>query len=282
MRPRTLLTISGALLGLIVGTIAGIFVIGTSAGLLWLFVFGDNPWPSAAPAGLLAFGGATALGLMAAGGLVGGSYGKQVERTSPHLAAARARLALAVVVCASLLSIASFVYVARPRQGTPAEIGMKRVDRLVEQGQHFSSVEAGLTDDRSGWRLRVVTTGKQGGKYLLRISLLGSGRELLSRNHAVTLQPGENETIRVLTGDEVVAAFSGRVFARGAVNVSIDESDELRASLQPDLNQRELELIGKDEAQNLRLGASRLIEQRSVPIQIGFTVRADGGYTLAE
>jgi hypothetical protein len=220
---------------------------------------------------------------MTAGGLVGRSYGKQIEQTSPHVAAARARLTLAIVACASLLSLASFVYVARPRQGAPAEIGMKRVDRLVEEGQHFSSVEPGLSDDRSSWRLRVVTTGKQGGKYFLRISLLGStGRELLSHNHAVTLQPGENETILALTGDEVVAAFRGRVFARGAVNVSIDESDELRASLQPDLNQQELELIGKDEAQNLRLGASRLIEQRSVPIQIGFTIRADGGYTLAE
>ena len=47
MKRRYVYSILFGVPGLIVALIAAIVVLGATAGFLWLFVYGDNPWPTA-------------------------------------------------------------------------------------------------------------------------------------------------------------------------------------------------------------------------------------------
>lgn len=46
MKRRYIYSILFGLPGLVVAFIASVLVFGVVAGMLWLFVFGDNPWPA--------------------------------------------------------------------------------------------------------------------------------------------------------------------------------------------------------------------------------------------
>ena len=46
MKKRFLYALLFGLPGLFVSGIISLFVFGASVGVLWLFVFGDNPWPA--------------------------------------------------------------------------------------------------------------------------------------------------------------------------------------------------------------------------------------------
>jgi hypothetical protein len=56
VKKRHLYALLWGLPGLLVGVIATMFVVGGLAGMLWLFVFGDNAWPSFAGPVLMALG----------------------------------------------------------------------------------------------------------------------------------------------------------------------------------------------------------------------------------
>ena len=69
--------------GLFVAGIVSIFLFGAFAGLLWLYVFGDNPWPSfIEPLTSIAFV-LTVLALWTASIVLGFIVGKKLERDLP-------------------------------------------------------------------------------------------------------------------------------------------------------------------------------------------------------
>ena len=76
---RYLYVLLFALPALLVSTIAGTMILAASAGVLWLFVLGDNPWPPAADALLGAVFIAGSAALWAALLFVAYTVGKQQE-----------------------------------------------------------------------------------------------------------------------------------------------------------------------------------------------------------
>ena len=45
MNPRWLHIVTGAVWGLVIGATAAVFTVAAAAGLFWLYLFGDEPWP---------------------------------------------------------------------------------------------------------------------------------------------------------------------------------------------------------------------------------------------
>lgn len=82
MKKRYIYSLLFAIPGLFIALIISLVVFGAGAGILWLFVFGDNPWPAAAEQTLPVIFALTFLimwiGLMA----VGYQTGKRLEKES--------------------------------------------------------------------------------------------------------------------------------------------------------------------------------------------------------
>lgn len=82
MKKRYLYAFLFGIPGLFVAGIVAIFLFGAFAGLLWLYVFGDNPWPSfIEPLTTIAFV-LTVLVLWAASIVLGFMVGKRLEKVA--------------------------------------------------------------------------------------------------------------------------------------------------------------------------------------------------------
>lgn len=84
MRRRYIYSILVGLPGLVVALVASVLIFGMAAGFLWLFVFGDNPWPSFAETLLPIFFAVTFLMIWLAT-LVAGYYIGKAREHDPAL-----------------------------------------------------------------------------------------------------------------------------------------------------------------------------------------------------
>lgn len=70
-RRQILMAAAGSAIGLVAGSFAGAFTIIMLAGVAWIFVFGDDPWPGWTGVAIPAAGYAVALVATVTGGIVG-------------------------------------------------------------------------------------------------------------------------------------------------------------------------------------------------------------------
>jgi hypothetical protein len=80
MKRRFLYLLLFGLPGLVLSAIISIIVFGTAAGMLWLFVFGDSPWPASSESLLTLLAILCFLGLWAASLIIGYIFGKRREQ----------------------------------------------------------------------------------------------------------------------------------------------------------------------------------------------------------
>jgi len=104
MKKRTLYTLLFGVPGFVVALLAALVVSGAGAGLLWLFVFGDNPWPESSGPLLTTLFTVTFAGVWLAALSAGFATGRRLE-TQPGFNRAHLWLALA----ATLLPLALLV-----------------------------------------------------------------------------------------------------------------------------------------------------------------------------
>jgi hypothetical protein len=69
---------------------------------------------------------------------------------------------------------------------------------------------------------------------------------------------------------DVISAYEGRVFARGARNLAIEETATLEYALEPVLSAAESAQLSGIELQNLRLGQSPLSGRKSAELRVAF------------
>jgi hypothetical protein len=89
MKRRYIYSVLVGMPGLIVSLIVSVFVFGAVAGMLWLFVFGDNPWPAFVETSLPIFFAAVFLtvwlGTVAAGYFIGKRRERDAALNKAHV-----------------------------------------------------------------------------------------------------------------------------------------------------------------------------------------------------
>jgi hypothetical protein len=80
VKKRYLYSLLYGIPGLLVSAITSLFIFGASAGFLWLFVFGDNPWPSSVGTALPFLFALVFLALWTASLVAGFIAGKRLEK----------------------------------------------------------------------------------------------------------------------------------------------------------------------------------------------------------
>ena len=73
-------TVAGAIAGFLVGLAVAVAVVVTTMAVLWLFVFGDSPWPDSAESIVGAVGVLIIISCTLAGASVGYRYKTKAER----------------------------------------------------------------------------------------------------------------------------------------------------------------------------------------------------------
>lgn len=252
---------AGGLIGLIAGAIAAIFAVGATAGFLWLFVFGDNPWPSWSGWIL----GAVGLAVLLAGTVAGVVLG------------ARFRPALIVPLAGVVLVLAASAVAVKVKQDRARSDLVREqasaIARLSQESHRISDVRAVRRADNSGWDVAISFSGSRRGAYKLRLELRRSATAVLSRETQIDLPAADLEMTFPLELSEVIKAYEGRVFTRGARNLAVEERVELEYTLEPMLTAAEIAELSAADLQNLRLGFSPLISKKTTELKVEFVLR---------
>lgn len=145
--------------------------------------------------------------------------------------------------------------------------------QLTQESHKISAVRPALRADKSGWDVAVSFTGSRAGAYKLRLSLKRGSNAVLTRESQIELPATDHELSLPLELSEVIGAYEGRVFTRGARNLAIEETAELEYTLEPLLTAVEIAQLSASELQNLRLGHSPLISKKEAGLRVEFVVR---------
>lgn len=145
MRKRYLYAILFGLPGLFVTALLTAVLLGAAVGVLWLFVFGDNPWPAATQTLLPAAGLLVFLALWAGIVACGYRYGKGCEDGRPV-----ARRHLLIAAGATVLPIV-ILLLHQYRIGNlgPKSDGERCSDFCAEQGYAASGMPSRDSGERS-------------------------------------------------------------------------------------------------------------------------------------
>jgi len=252
---------AGGLMGLVAGSFVAIFAVGGVAGFLWLYVFGDNPWPPWA--GWILAGAAVAVVLV--GVAAGVKFG---ERLKASVAWALAAIVLLVAASAISVKVSRDLALSARKQKEDATLAT-----LTRNCHRMSAVRPVSRADKSGWDVAIGFGGPRTGPYRLRMALRRGGRVILSRESQIDLRYGESEQNFPLELSEVIAAYEGRVFTKDARNLAIEEAVELECTLEPILTPEEVFVLSSSDVQNLRLGQSPLIDKKKAALRVEFVVR---------
>lgn len=104
MKKRHVYSLLFGIPGFCVSVILSTFVLGSAAGIMWIYVFGDNPWPSWIDSTLAILYAVTFLTLWIASVAIGYATGKKLE-TSPGLNRKHVHLAIVMTIAPVLLVV---------------------------------------------------------------------------------------------------------------------------------------------------------------------------------
>jgi hypothetical protein len=283
MRSRTLFGALGGLIGLAVGVAVSLGVVAVVAGILWIFVFGDNPWPPGASSALAAIPLILIIVLVIAGTLAGLSYARGLERLLPQERKRKKWIAAISAVFVVALSATTLLLVLRQRsvQTSTTQVQEADFERMVKRAQRIVSISPAIQGEEEALDVKIVTTGEDEGRYHVRLDLSRpGGARLLSREETWVLAPGRNEQTLVIAATEVIDAYRATAFSRGAVGLSLTEEESLAVTLQPLTEGEAAKVLSPSEAQNLRLGASKLTDSKTVPLKVSLIISKTGEASL--
>lgn len=169
MEARTKWTLAGFAWGLVAAWAAALIVVGTGAGVFWLYVFGDDPWPAWTGSALTWAAGLVAVLALVAATTAGRLVGRRLERTGSSWAHRGAHVALvgAVLVGAAI----GAVYRAQHAESEGRRAAEARAGAYLERLR--PAVEVRLEAPGDELRLTATASDAGRGRYEARTALVG-------------------------------------------------------------------------------------------------------------
>lgn len=277
MRLSRLYTLVGLVLGALAGLAVAFQAFAVAAGVSWLFLFGDSPWPASAERFLLGIPLFTGLATLCAGGVLGYVVGRRAE-ASPRPERARRRgrgLLLGGLVLWLLVIVLALGQHQRELATRATAAASEAAYERLRDARHvitgLREVDAGAEEVR----LTLGLEGRRSGAYQL-------SWRLEDPLYGITLQRGERRltldpasTTVTLTFDAAALAEQYRQTVLEGRNdkVLVDGAFRLRLSLVPVLDDAERQTMPAREIDNLERGLSPLVFETdfSVPVTLDLT-----------
>jgi len=264
------------LAGLVLGGLAAlavtIQVFAVGAGISWLFLFGDDPWPAQAEWVLVGTSLAAGLATLCAGLGIGSVLGRRYE-SSPRPERARRRGASLLLGGLALWLLVVALTIWQQERQTSA-----RAAAATEEAAYGELLQArhvitgvGVTDvGAEELRLALGLAGARSGAYRLTWRLDDSLYDvtLASGDRRLVLGPDAASTDLAIEMAILAARYRESVLEGRSDKVLVDGAFRLRLSLEPLLDDQERRVLPAREISNLERGLSGLRFETEVDIPV--------------
>ena len=281
MRLRTLYALVGALIGVGLGVLAAYGVVIVGAGVSWLFIFGDDTWPS-----FIAWviPGAGVLGgviVWSAATFVAARYGRRHENAALEAVTRQRRFAYLLLAAGVLFDVmlAGAVVANHRQQDAARELGIAQSIWFAEflaARQNIDAIEVRRQDGQGVIAVTLRISGTNAGDHRLEWLVLESLYKKVLAEDAATLRltGGLRDTALSLDAKALAAAYHRLALGGADANVMVDEAFVFEARLVPLLDADTRDRLPRNERQNLDNGTSELIVTGDAPLPIRFILRA--------
>lgn len=260
---------------LLLGPLVAMAVVAFSAGLGWLYVFGDNSWPEASSKVIFLLG--LASGLLVAAAVIWTGYKVGRQKIGAANPAFERRRAIALLALPLFLAVLTGLYfwnearnfreamkIAVLREALFAEL-VSEIHKIVEVSIELDADEI--------LRARVRTSGTREGEYQLswKVSDTGFSRALLNGDESLSLRAGVNEANISFSLEQLRLQYRVTVL-RGIGGALVDEPFRFEVVQKPVLTLREQAMLPPGERVRLSVGESPLKSARSTTFPVQFFI----------
>jgi len=274
VKTRTIWTLAGFGWGLLVGLVIALQTAGFLAGVGWLFIFGDDPWPEAANWVLLGLTAVAGLVPLVALTWLGRRLGIAFESESRQRLRTRRRGWFVFGLAAGGLALGAAMAWAgaltERAQRADREAAEHQYEQLVGATHRIEGVSVG-GGQPPAVDVDVTLAGSRVGEYVLdwRLRELVYDSTLAAGSRILRLSEGEvRETVTIDTAG-VRAAYDRSVLS-GDARVLVDEDFDLLLTLRPILTSAEAARLPDDEVREFERGESELISSTTAPFPVQF------------
>ena len=280
MSIRGITLVGGVLWGLLLALLCGFLTIAITASVLWLFLFGDGPWPQSSQSVLLAAAAAVAVLSFCTAVYLSVLLARRLERWPVQGKARKAALVFASSAALALLFVAATQFLAdRHNQQARLESNQQEEEflKLTSSLHRVLKMEQTFPAEKTT-RLMIVTEGLREGGYRF-------GWSVVDRLYKKTLLQGESELhLGRNTGqlevpldlERLAKTYQKEILTGPPGNVLVDQSFEFLAWLEPVLTEQERNSIPQRELQNLSIGTSAMRLPYEGKVAVRFKALADG------
>jgi len=259
---------------LFAGSLAAFAMTAVSAGVAWIFLFGDDPWPAATQWILPLLGLATGLVVAIAVVLVISQYGKQAAQSGNP---ARERRKALLLLLAPLLLIAigaAGAWLSARNYSVAMDVAAKREQAFAELAGSLQKVAAvDIMPDPTGINAVIRMNGQRSGLYhlVLQVQPATNDTVLITDDRSVQLPVGESNLTVTFKMDDVQEAYRDSVL-HGGGGVLVDELFRVNVSLAPALSGEEIAGLPPGEARRVETPDSPLHSRKTAQFPVHFTI----------
>ncbi len=283
MRVSILYTAVGILWGILLAFAAAMTVMVVGAGLSWLYLFGDDPWPDWSGKAIVAAGFITGIGVFVTVVVFGHRYGRAVTvatRNSPRMAAQACKLGYGLLAVAvftgGVIATAGFYRSSeQARQRAELAAGAEHFEALLAERHRITGVDIYWPNDGGGLSATIRMEGARAGAYRLvwRVRDGSFNHALFEKSHDLTLDAGAQATQVDFPAGELIEAYRVKALGAHQADVLVEEAFRLEAELVPALHESELAAIPEHERRNLSKDESQLIHKSAREFPVRFFLR---------
>jgi hypothetical protein len=274
---RQLYLLAGVLWALLLAPVAVVMSVGVAAGLAWLFIFGDNPWPRWAELFLLVVGVTAAAVAVVASIVIANSAGKaQAASLGTHSASARRRaigLAIAPVVIA-LFAASALWQGARQREQAVSDAAAREAGfaQFIASNKKLTDLDI-ESDSQGAFRALARVSGNRDGAYELKWRIIpSSAKQAIFEGRRPLRLTTTTEPLEILFSTDDLKSRYQAIVLHGRGGALIDEQFRLEVSLNPIVTSEERQNFPPGEGRRLNAPESPLESRRTTEFSVRFTI----------
>lgn len=276
---KRLYTLVGFLWGLVLGIPVGIWFGAIAAGVSWLYLFGDDPWPEASDWIIPLISLLTGLAVITGCTVGGYVLGKRLEGgTTRDISGARKRgYVLGGIAITIALGMAISVLTSARNEGLRRQDFSRQKEtlaKLVKAGHRVSDIVVNGPDANGTYRSTIHLKGTRQGSYTLDWVIREQNRRKILMKGARTISStgGEQTSVFEFSLTELKKNYK-KILLNSRGGVLVEEDFMIEATLHPVLSEKEKMSLSRNEFQNLTLGESPLIQSATKKFPVRFIIR---------
>jgi hypothetical protein len=276
MNVRGLYLAAGVLWAILLGPLAFVLVFAASAGVAWLYLFGDNPWPTSAEWLLLLPAIFASLLSVVAIIWLSDRRGRQRVSSAPAGSATEMRRAgtLAIIPFLAVVLIGAMLWLRARQYDDSVNAATAREGAFADLlGSNRKIISIDIANSTGIVNGTVRLSGTREGPYRLtwRVVPSTSTASVLTQSATLQLARGQNDLPIAFSTDELQRQYRAIVL-HGRGNALVDELFRLEVALDPVLSQREISQLPPGEQRRMETIGSALRSQGIAQFPVRFTI----------